>query len=81
MFLVEISRSEKEGSIIMANKKMMHAAAPARWLEVAPSPLVFPQKPSHHNYPKLETIREDRAEGLDAPNINPYSCSAKSYSH
>lgn len=29
-------------------------------METAPSPLVFPQKPSHS--PKLETIREDDGE-------------------
>lgn len=34
------------------------------WMEVAPSPMVFPQKPSHES-PKLETIREDGAEGRD----------------
>ncbi|CAK9149634.1 unnamed protein product, partial [Ilex paraguariensis] len=31
------------------------------WIEVAPSPLVFPHRPS--SSPKLETIREERAEG------------------
>ncbi|KAL3518381.1 hypothetical protein ACH5RR_020970 [Cinchona calisaya] len=43
-------------------KKMMHMKT---WImEVAPSPLVLPLKPSSHS-PKLETIREDRAEGRD----------------
>ena len=31
------------------------------WIEVFPSPLIFPQKPSV-NSPKLETIREEREE-------------------
>ncbi|XAR59969.1 hypothetical protein NMG60_11033169 [Bertholletia excelsa] len=33
------------------------------WIEVAPPPLLLPQKPS--NCPKLETIREEMAEGRD----------------
>lgn len=33
------------------------------WMEVAPSPVVLPLKPSH--CPNLETIKEDRAEGRD----------------
>lgn len=33
------------------------------WLEVAPLPIIVPNKPSHS--PKLETIEEDRAEGHD----------------
>lgn len=43
----------------MAKKMMLMKS----WMEVAPSPLVLPLKPSHS--PKLETIREDRAEGRD----------------
>ncbi|CAL5357059.1 unnamed protein product [Camellia sinensis] len=40
-------------------KEIIHVKVKS-WIEVASSPLLFPRKPS--NSPKLETIREERAE-------------------
>ncbi|CAL0326799.1 unnamed protein product [Lupinus luteus] len=34
------------------------------WLEVAPTPIIFPTKPSS-NSPKLETISEEAGEEFD----------------
>lgn len=47
-------------------KKIMMMKNEGWWLEVAPSPFMFPQRSSSH-YPKLETIKEDRAEGIESP--------------
>ncbi|POO01660.1 hypothetical protein TorRG33x02_024370 [Trema orientale] len=56
------------------------------WLEVAPAPIIYPQKPS--NSPSLETIAEEAEEfdkesdmgGFSSPSLNFGSLKMKSCS-
>jgi hypothetical protein len=50
----------------MATEIRQLSMKPAAWIEVAPSLLGFPLGPS--KFPKLETFREERAEGYEDEN-------------